>query len=99
MKNLAQKVKETIRTGSYYFDVQYCYPESVPDSALEHAENTAENYFSNITDEEIEKYTSEIIKELGEEANVSRVLTEIADRHCDHSGYGTITCVVIAVED
>jgi len=96
MKNLAQKVKETIETGNYYFNVQYCYPERVNEAALEHSENTAEEYFSNITDEEIEKYTNESIDELGEETNVSRILTDIADRNCDHSGYETITCVVIA---
>lgn len=95
MKKLAQKVKETIQTNNYYIDVQYTHPERVTDDALEHAENTAEEYLSNISDKEIEEYTNKSIKELGEEANVSRILTDIADRNCDHSGYETITCIVI----
>ena len=36
---------------------------------------------------------------IGEETNVSRILTDIADRNCDHSGYETITCVVIAKDE
>lgn len=99
MKNLAQKVKEAIETGNYYFNAQYCHPERVESSALEHAENTAEEYLSNITDEEIKKYTNESVEENGEETNVSRILTDIADRNCDHSGYETITCVVIAKDE
>lgn len=99
MKNIAQKVRKTIEKDNYYFDVQYCHPERVRDSALEHAETTAEEYLMNITDEEIEKYTIELMKELGEDINVSSILTNIADRNCDHSGYETITCVVIAKDE
>jgi len=98
MINLSEKVKETIKASNYYFDVQYCHPEVVKDSALERAEITAEEYFANITDEEIEKYTMQSIDENGDEATVSSILTLIADKHCDHSGYETITTQVIVKE-
>jgi ribosomal protein L16/L10AE len=97
MSNLAQKVKETIELGNYYIQAQFCHPERVKGSALEHAENTAEEYLSNITDEVIKKYTDKSIDELGDETNVGRILTDIADENCDHGGHETITCVVFPI--
>jgi len=94
MKNLEQKVINAIKTGNYTYDVQYCHPETVPKNALQLAEDTAEDYFSNIENEEVIKYVKKSINENGDEANVSSILTLIADTNCNHQNYETITCVV-----
>ncbi len=85
-----QNVRETIESGKYNIDVQYCHPERVSTEQLQIAENTAEKGLTEVTDKEI----LDTIAELGEDANICNVLTTIADRYDDATGHETITPVV-----
>ena len=94
MSNLFKSVKTAINNNKFSIRAEYCHGERVPEPALRHAETTSYEALALVTDEEIRT----AINDLGNDDTVTadEVLTRLADWKCDHSGFSTITPVVIS---
>ena len=96
MKNIAKKIREIITVNRFTVEAQHCHPERVTWEALEKAQTSAEDYFLEVTDEEIERYTRQSIDEGVDDP--LRIMKFMGMENCDHSGFETISLTILPWE-